>query len=165
MVSTAATSLRDSLGQKMRELEEAVADVSEEVAARRPGDAEWCVKEVLSHLCGDEGQGFSVNFSRFIEEDTPLIGIVTGLPYYTPKRQAMTSDKLLSTVREQYGEIAQLLGGLSDEQLARKGRVPFLKETPLGEYPTLAQFAGAIISFHLTDHINQIRTAAQRVAG
>jgi len=143
----------------------AVKRVGEEAAGRRPGEAEWCVKEVLSHLCGDEGVGVVSNFRRFIDEDTPLIGIVTGLPYYTPKRQAMTSEQLLAAVRGEYDEIAQFLGGLSDEQLARTARVPFLKETPLGEYPTLALFAGVIVNFHLNDHINQIRTAAQRVGG
>lgn len=161
MVSIAATSLRDGLESKIRELEEAARATNEETAARRPGEGEWCVKEVLSHLCGEEGEGFIPSFRRFVEEDTPLIGLRTGIPYYTPKRQALTRDELLSNVRDDYAELAGFLGGLSDEQLARTARVPFLKETPLGEYPTLVQFAGAIVSFHLTDHINQIRAASQ----
>ena len=32
----------------------------------------------------------------------------------------------------------------------------------LGEYATMAQFAGALNS-HLTDHINQLRTTSQQI--
>ena len=158
MVSAAATSLRDALRAKIQEIEEAAAGIGEEAAARRPSEGEWCVKEVLSHLCGDEGVGFPAGLSRFVEEDTPLIGVVAGLPYYTPKRQGMTVGDLLSAVRSQYQEMAGFLAGLTDQELARKGRVPLLKDTPIGEYPTLGQWAGAIINFHLMDHVNQIRT-------
>ena len=158
MVSQAATSLSEALGQKIRELEEVASAVGKEAAGRRPGEGEWCVKEVLSHLCGDEGVGFPAGLSRFVEEDTPLIGVVAGLPYYTPKRQGMTVGDLLSAVRSQYQEMAGFLAGLTDQELARKGRVPLLKDTPIGEYPTLGQWAGAIINFHLMDHVNQIRT-------
>jgi len=144
---------------KIQEIEEAVAGISEEAAARRPAEGEWCVKEVLSHLCGDEGESFAAGLRRFVEEETPLIGVVAGLPYYTPKRQGMTAGELLSAVRGQYQEMAGFLAGLTEEQLARKGRVPLLKDTPLGDEPTLGQWAGAIIDFHLTDHVNQIRNS------
>ncbi len=165
MVSAVATSLRDALGQKVSELEEEVAGIDQQAAGRRPSETEWCVKEVLSHLCGDEGQSAVAVLRPFIDEDTPLIGVVAGLPYYTPKRQGMTVTELLSEVRERYQEIAGFLAGLTDEQLARKARVPLLKDSPLGEYPTLAQMAGGLINFHLSDHINQIRNARQRVGG
>ncbi len=161
MVSVAATSLRDALEQKTRELEEVVAGISEEEAGQRPAEGAWCVKEVLSHLCGDEGESAVARLRRFVDEDTPLIGIVAGLPYYSPKRQAMSVAQLLSSVRAQYEPMGAFLAGLSDEQLARKGRVPLLKDTPFGEYPTLAQLAGALINFHLTDHVNQIRNCRQ----
>ena len=159
MVSTAATSLRDALEQKVHELEEALRGIDEGSAARRPAEAEWCVKEVLSHLCGDEGESAVARLRRFVDEETPLIGIVAGLPYYTPKRQAMPVAELLSSVRAQLEPMGEFLAGLSDEQLARKGRVPLLKDTPFGEYPTLAQLAGVLVNFHLVDHINQIRNS------
>ncbi|MBI2913945.1 MAG: DinB family protein [Chloroflexi bacterium] len=161
MVSAAATSLRDALEQKLRELEEASAEVDKEAAARRPAEGEWCVKEVLSHLCGDEGESAVARLRRFVDEETPLIGIVAGLPYYSPKRQAMPVAELLSSVRAQYEPMGEFLAGLSDEQLARKGRVPLLKDSPFGEYPTLAQLAGALINFHFADHVNQIRNSRQ----
>ncbi|MCH8345752.1 MAG: hypothetical protein IIC87_02360 [Chloroflexi bacterium] len=55
MVSEAGTSLRDALGQKMDELSEALNGLDEEKAGQRAADAEWCCKEVLSHLMGDKG--------------------------------------------------------------------------------------------------------------
>ncbi len=163
MVSQAATSLSDALGQKVRELEEAAAGIGDETAGQRPAEGQWCVKEVLSHLCGDEGEDFGAGLRRFLEEDTPLIGVVAGLPYFTPQRQKMSVSDLLATARRQYGEIAIFLGGLRDDELAHKARIPLLKETPIGEYATLAQWAGAIINFHLPDHINQLRTIRDQV--
>jgi hypothetical protein len=68
---------------------------------------------------------------------------------------------MVSKIDSDYTEIAKFFAGLDDEQLARKAHVPFLKETPLGEYPALGQWAGAIINFHLADHINQIRAIRQ----
>ena len=118
---------------------------------------------MLSHLCGDEGDSVVAMLRRFLDEDTPLIGIVAGLPYYTPQRQGMAVSELLSVVRERYRAMAGFLAGLTDEQMGRKARVPLLKETPLGEYPTLALWAGALINFHLPDHTNQIRTARAEI--
>jgi hypothetical protein len=111
---------------------------------------------MLSHLMGDEGESFVTGLRRFVDEDTPLIGVVAGLPYYTPARQAMSLSELRTGVWRQYQEVADFIGSLSDEQLGRKGRVPLLKDTPIGEQPTLGQWAGAIINFHLTDHIGQM---------
>ncbi len=163
MVSQAATSLSEAMGQKVRELEEVIAGFSEEAAARRPGDGQWCAKEVLSHLCGDEGESFVAGLRRFVSEDTPLIGVVAGLPYYTPQRQKMSLAEHLTAVRRQYGETVLFLGGLTDEELARKARIPLLKATPIGEMATLSQWAGAIINFHLTDHINHLRAIHEQV--
>jgi len=156
MVSVAATSLRAALAQKMKELGAALEGMSEEDAARRPADGEWCCKEMLSHLMGDEGESFVAGLRRFVDEDSPLIGVVAGLPYFSPARQAMSLSEMRAGVWRQYEEVADFISGLSDEQLARKARVPLLKDTPIGEYPTLGQWAGAIINFHLTDHIGQM---------
>ena len=162
MVSEAGTSLREALGQKMDELSEALEGLDEEKAGQRAADAEWCCKEVLSHLMGDEGEDILAPFHQIIEEDTPLIGIVTGLPYYTPDRQAMSLAELRGAVSSRFQELAEFLGSMNDADLARKARVPLFKETPIGEYATMAQFVGAL-DFHLTDHINQIRNARQQV--
>jgi len=156
MVSAAATSLRAALEQKMKELGEALEGMSEDDAARRPADGEWSCKEMLSHLMGDEGESFVAGLRRIADEDTPLIGVVAGLPYFSPARQAMSLSEMRAGVWRQYEEVADFISGLNDEQLARKARVPLLKDTPIGEYPTLGQWAGAIINFHLTDHIGQM---------
>ena len=140
----------------MKELGEALEGMDEEDAARRPADGEWCCKEMLSHLMGDEGESFVTGLRRFLNEDTPLIGVVAGLPYFTPARQAMSLSELRAGVWRQYQEVADFIGSLNDEQLTRKARIPLLKETPIGEYATLAQWAGAIINFHLTDHVGQM---------
>lgn len=147
----------------MRELGEALDGLDEAKAGQRTSEGEWCCKEVVSHLTGDEGESFAARLRRFIDEDTPLIGVVVGLPYYTPARQAMSLTELRAGVSKQYQDVADFLGSLTDEQLARKARVPLLKETPIGEHPTLAQWAGALINFHLTDHINQLRNARQQI--
>src|SRR3972149_2348981 len=94
MVSSAAVSLREALGQKMQELGEALEGLDEAQAGQRPAEGEWCCKEILSHLTGDEGESFVASLRRFVDEDTPLIGVVAGLPYYTPARQAMSLEEL-----------------------------------------------------------------------
>jgi hypothetical protein len=163
MVSQTATSLRGALAQKLQELGDALDGIDEEKAGRRSAEGEWCCKEVLSHLAGDEGESYVAGFRRFIAEDTPLIGVVVGLPYYTPARQAMSLSELRAGVWRQYTQLSEFLGDLSDEELARKARVPLLKDSPIGEYPTLAQWAGALINVHLADHINQVREARQTI--
>ncbi len=162
MVSEAGTSLRDALGQKMDELSEALNGLDEAKAGQRAADAEWCCKEILSHLMGDEGDDVLAPMRQIIEEDTPLIGIVTGLPYYTPDRQTMSLTEMRGAVSSRYRELAEFVGGLTDADLARKARVPLFKETPIGEYATMAQFVGAL-NFHLTDHISQISNAREQV--
>ena len=162
MVPEAETSLRDALGQKMDDLTKALNGLDEEKAGQRAADAEWCCKEVLSHLMGDEGEDVLAPFRQIIEEDTPLIGIVTGLPYYIPDRQAMSLAEMRGAVSSRYRHLAEFLSGLAEADLARKARVPLFKNSPMGEYPTLAQFAGALNS-HLADHISQISSARQQV--
>ncbi len=162
MVSAAATSLRETMEQKLQELGEALDGLDETKAGQRPVEGEWCCKEVLSHLMGDEGDDILAPIRLIIEEDTPLIGLVTGLPYYTPKRQPMSLSEMRGAVSSRYQELAEFLASLSEEQMARKARVPLFKETPIGEYATLAQFVGAL-NFHRADHINQVRAARQQI--
>jgi len=151
-----ATSLQAQMDQKVQEIKEAVSGVSDEQASRRPASDVWCVKEVLSHLCG-EAASLPGRLDRFLQGDTPELGLERGDPYYGPERQGSSVSELLSRLEQQYTEIGRFLAGLNEEQLARKAHIEFLKETPLGEYPTLAQWASAIMTFHLNEHINQLR--------
>jgi hypothetical protein len=145
------------MDQKVREIKEAVSGISDEQASRQPASGEWCVKEVLSHLSGRETASFLAGLNSFLEEDTPEMDLTPGDPYFSPQREKLSCSELLSKVEEQYSGIGKFLAGLTEEQLARKAHIAFLKETPLGEYPTLAQWASAIMHFHLTEHINQLR--------
>ena len=165
MVSVTAASLRDKVEQRLSELDEALAGMDEGKASERSAEGEWCCKEVLSHLMGDEGESYVAGLRRFIDEDTPLIGVMVGLPYYTPARQAISLAEMRAGVRRQYQEVADFLADLSDEQLSRKAQIPLLKDTPIGEYATLAQWVGALLNLHLPNHINQVRNARQALTG
>lgn len=155
-----APSLHQQLQQKVDEIKQTVSGISEEKASKRPSEGEWCVKEVLSHLSGDDGDDFAI-LQRVTEEDTPLVEFEIGVSHYEG-RENMSVGELMSRVDATYGEMAKFLSGLSEEQLARKAHAPQLKETPLGEYPTLGLLAGALINFHLNDHINHLRNLSQR---
>lgn len=151
--------LSEQMAQKVGEIKQAVAAISDEQASKPPAESEWSVKQVLSHLCGDSDALSMYEFKRFLAEETPDLGISPG--EHGDVRKGAPISELVSKIESDYGAIGQFLSGLSDEQFGRKAHVPFLKETPLGEYPTLGQWAGAVINFHLADHVNQLRTLAQ----
>jgi hypothetical protein len=146
--------LSQQLSAKVKEVTAAASGFSDEQAAKPKAEGEWSAKQVLSHLCGDGDALSMYEFQRFLDEDTPPLGIVPGR--YGDVRKDGSVSELVSKIESDYGQIGTFFAGLSDEQLARKAHVPFLKETPLGEYPTLGQWAGAVINFHLADHINQL---------
>jgi len=74
----------------------------------------------------------------------------------------VSGPSLQQQLDEKVREIKQAVSGISEEQLNRKARAPQLKETPMGEYPTLGQLAVALINFHLNDHVNQLRNLSQQ---
>ena len=151
--------LSDQMALKVGEIKQALAGLSDEKAATPPAEGEWCVKQVLSHLCGDNDALSMYEFKRFLAEDNPDLGLVPG--NYGDAHKSEPLPQLLSKIDSDYAAIGRFLSGLSDEQLGRKAHIGFLKETPLGEYPTLGQWAGAVINFHLADHVNQLRTLAE----
>jgi hypothetical protein len=73
----------------------------------------------------------------------------------------MKLSDLLSEFTREYTAIAAFVGGLSMEQLARKARIPMLKESPLGEYPTLAQWVLGLSDYHIGFHITHMREILQ----
>jgi hypothetical protein len=161
MVSQTATSIHDALQAKLAELGEALDGISEEKATRRPADGEWSCKELLSHLMGRDE--VSVTYLKpFVEQDGPTIEVEVGEALYTPDREAMSFAEMRAAVEEQYGRAAEFLGSLSEEELARTGKLPpFFKETPLGDTVTLGQWANALINLHLADHVAQARAIRQ----
>ena len=155
-----ATSLRDQLDAKVKEISNLVSNVSDDQAARAPAQGEWCVKEVLSHLAGDDGRESLRRLQRFVQEDTPSVDLTPGLTH-GDQHQGKSAQQLLAEVEGQYSEIARFVGGLSDGQLSRKAHIPMLKESPLGEYPTLGQWTGFLINYHLAGHIAQLQKLCQ----
>jgi hypothetical protein len=154
--------LQQQVSQKVQEIKQAISGLSEENASKQPAEGEWCVKEVLSHLTGEENAVMMYQLNRILEEDTPTLTLVPGVSAYTDERKNSSLSQLLSTVEAQYSDLGKLFAGMSEEQLSRKAHIPFLKESPLGEYPTLGQWAMGIINFHLADHVSQISTLAKQ---
>ena len=77
----------------------------------------------------------------------------------------MTFSELLPELNREYGGIADLVSGLSDEQLARKAHIPMFKEAPMGEYLTLGVFVGVLGEHHLGSHIDHMREILQGLGG
>ena len=126
MAVAQASALQDALKTKMDELEAGLRGISDADAARKPSADDWSVKELLSHLSGE-------------------------------------NDDFLRWVRRQYDRMGELVAGMSEEQLSRKAHVPLFKQTPLGEYPTLAQWTQGIIDYHLADHVRSLPSMREKL--
>ena len=155
--------LADTIRQKVAELKRLCEGLSEETASRAP-EGRWTPKEIVSHLCGPEGVGLLSSLRLILEKDTPRLDIEGANPYFTGKRTQMTLSKLLDEFEKEYNQIADFVSGLSEEQLSRKAHIPVFKETPMGEYPTLAIFVGALAGHHMEFHINHMKEILQALA-
>jgi hypothetical protein len=156
MANSKGTQLSQMIRSQAGEVTKLCAALDEATASRAPGDR-WSPKQILSHLCGPEGIGSVGSLKVFLEQDNPRVDIEPENPYYSENRARMTLAELLSQFDQEYGRIADLVAGLSEEQLLRKAHIPLLKETPLGEYPTLAMWVEAIGQYHLAFHIDHLR--------
>lgn len=133
-----------------------------EADAGRAPEGRWSPKQIVSHVLGPDGVGIMPVFQGFLEQETPRFDLVPEDPFYSEKRAGMTLAALLAEFEQEYGRLADFAAGLTAGQLARKARIPMLKDTPLGEYPTLVQWIGALAEWHLgfhTDHLKEIRKA------
>ena len=156
MTTTKGAQLAQTLRQKVEAMVRLCRGLDEIIASRTPADR-WSPKQVLSHLCGPEGTDKLSAVRAILEQDTPLITLKAEDPFFTGKRAEMTFAGLLSEFEQQYLQLADLVEGLSEEQLARKAHVPLFKETPMGEYLSLATFVGALADHHMEFHINHMR--------
>ncbi len=156
MASAEGARLAQTIRQNLEKMNKLCAGLDEATASRAPG-GRWSPKEIISHLSGPEGIGLLPAFQAILTQDTPRLDIEAADSYYTGKRPQMTFAELLSQLNGEYGRMAELVSGLSDEQLARKAHIPLFKESPLGEYPTLGVFVGALAEYHLGEHIDHMK--------
>ncbi len=69
----------------------------------------------------------------------------------------MTLSELLAEFTREYTAIATFAEGLSGQQLSRKARIPMLKDSPLGEYPTLGEWVMGLCDYHIGFHVGHMR--------
>lgn len=163
MTISHSTELAEMIRRKAADLMEACREVDENLAARAPGDR-WSPRQIISHLSGPEGAGHTALLRAFIDSETPMLGLNAGDPFYTEKRAAMSFDELLAMCKANYDQVADFVAGLTEAQLARTAHIPELKETPLGEYPTLAGMINVLGEYHIQSHIEHLREILAELA-
>jgi hypothetical protein len=130
--------------------------VDENLSSLAPADR-WSPRQILSHLCGPEGKGHLPILKAFVDSDTPMIDLDTGNPFFTEQRARMSFSELVAECELNYERVADFAAELTGEQLARKAHVPKLKDSPLGEYPTLDWMINGLGEYHIQFHIDHLR--------
>lgn len=156
MATSRGNQLAQDIRQKIQELKLACQGVDENLASRAPKDR-WSPKQILSHLSGPEGMGHLPFLRAFLDRDIPTLDLDIGNPYFTENRACMSFGELVAECEKDYERVANLAAGLSDEQLGRKAHIPDLKDSPLGEYPTLEGMISGLGEYHVQFHIDHLR--------
>jgi len=156
MPTPEAAQLSEVIRLNMEEVKKLCAGLDEKTASSAPA-GRWSPKQIVSHLCGPEGAGHLPLVRTFLEKDTPRVDINPGDPFFSEKRSRMTMPELLTEFEQEYKRLSDFAAGLSAEQLNRKAHIPALKESPLGEYLTLATWINVLGERHVTSHIDHLR--------
>lgn len=162
MASAKAAELGQEISKKIVVLKEACAGLDEETAAKAPA-GRWSPKEILSHLVGPKQGAYLRLLQIFLEKETPTIDMNPGDPFLTKEREQTTFSRLLAEIEDQYQKIADFARDLTDEQLARTAHIPHFKDSPLGEYPSLAGMINGLGVYHVQMHIDQMREIRQEL--
>lgn len=160
MTTPEGAQLAQGIRRNAEEFGKLCKGMDEELAGSAPSER-WSPKQIVSHLCGPEGSGFMPTVRAILDQDTPRLDIEVENPFFTGKRASMTMAELLAEFEREYSRLAELVEGLTMEQLERKAHIPILKETPLGEYPSLAGWIEALSEYHLGFHINHMKEILQ----
>ena len=155
MATETGARLAQAIRSTVQELREQCAAVGEAQAAQAPA-GRWTPKEILSHLIGPKPGALQSVLDRFLTSEVPLIEIHPEQIYATPERQALSFAQLVELFTQEYEGIAQFAEGLTEAQLARTAQVPLFKDSPLGEYPTLAAFLGGLGQYHVHMHAEHL---------
>jgi hypothetical protein len=158
MTTSDGAQLAQAIRIKIDEFKQACQGIDENRAGQAP-DGRWSPKQIVSHLCGPEGTGIMPSVRAFLEQDTPLLDFEAENPFFTGKRTTMTLAELLSEFEGEYSRMAEAVEGLTPAQLERKAHVPLFKDTPLGEYPTLAGLISGLSQYHVgfhTEHMKEV---------
>jgi hypothetical protein len=156
MATSRGKQLAQEIRQKVQDLKQVCQGVDENQASRAPKDR-WSPKQILSHLSGPEGMGHLPILRAFIDSETPEIDLDTENPFFTENRARMSFIELVAECEQNYERVANLAAELSEEQLGRKAHIPKLKDTPLGEYPTLEGMIHGLGEYHVQFHIDHLR--------
>jgi hypothetical protein len=156
MATSRGHQLAQEIRQKVAALKQVCQGVDENLASRAPTDR-WSPKQILSHLCGPKDVGHLPILNAFVNTDTPMIDLVIGNPFFTEIRARMSVSELVAECEMNYQRVANFAAELSGEQLARKAHIPKLKDSPLGEYPTLDGMIYGLGVYHVQDHIDHLR--------
>lgn len=156
MASSRGNQLAQEIRQKVAALKQVCQGVDEKLASRASTDR-WSPKQILSHLCGPEDVGYLPILRAFVDSDTPMIDLDIGNPFFTDNRARMSVSELVAECEMNYQRIANFAAELTEKQLARKAHIPKLKDSPLGEYPTLDGMIYGFGAYHVQSHIDHLR--------